>query len=59
MNYVSLDDMTAGLFTLGVARLDAHWQLAVGLMAGAVVIRFLKGLANKFAVPVSAVQPNS
>lgn len=56
-NFVSLDDMTAIVFGLGVARIDANWQLAVGLMAGAIIVRFLKGLANKYNVPVG-VSPN-
>lgn len=58
MNFVSLDDMTAGIFTLGVARIDSKWQLAVGLMAFAVLVRFLKGLSNKYGVSVSGVLPN-
>jgi len=52
MNLVSLDDMTAMLFALGVARIDARWELAVCLMAGAVLIRFAKAWVNH--VPVGA-----
>jgi len=51
MNFVSLDDMTAMIFALGVARIDAKWELAVCLMAGAVVIRFAKAYMN--GTPVS------
>ena len=52
MNLVSLDDMTAIVFGLGVARIDVQWELAVCLMFGAVAIRFLKAWLN--GTPVSA-----
>jgi hypothetical protein len=51
MNLVSLDDMTAIVFGLGVARIDANWQLAVCLIAGAVLVRFAKAWLN--GTPVS------
>jgi len=47
MNLVSLDDMTAMVFGLGVARIDTAWPLAVGLMVGAVLIRFAKAWFNE------------
>lgn len=50
---VSLDDMTAIVFGLGVARIDTDWALAVCLIAGAIAIRFAKAFAVKYNVPVS------
>lgn len=52
MNLVSLDDMTAIVFGLGVARIDSDWRLAVCLIAGAILVRFAKAFANK--TPVGA-----
>lgn len=53
-NLVSLDDMTAIVFGLGVARIDAAPGLAVGLIVGAILVRFLKAYAQKHDIPVSA-----
>jgi hypothetical protein len=46
MNLVSLDDMTAIIFGLGVARIDSNWELSIGLIAGAIIIRFAKAWFN-------------
>lgn len=54
MNLVSLDDMTAIVFGLGVARIDSNWQLAVCLITGAVLVRFAKAIAAKYEIPVGA-----
>lgn len=48
---ISLDDMTAIVFGLGVARIDTYWQLAVGLIVGAIATRFLMAYVN--GTPVS------
>jgi hypothetical protein len=52
-SYVTVDDMAAALFALGVERLSTSWELAVGLMVGAIVTKFAKGLATKYEIPVS------
>jgi hypothetical protein len=52
MNLVSLDDMTAIIFGLGVARIDSRWELSVCLITAAVLIRFAKAYFN--GAPVGA-----
>lgn len=47
MNYVTLDDMTAMVFALGVARIDSNWELAVSLISGAILVRFAKAWVNQ------------
>ena len=55
-SFITLDDMAAAMFALGVERLSQSWQLSIGLMLGAIIIKFAKGIAIKYNVPVSLAQ---